>query len=130
VRPQLWGVRDVSGTFCPECVRTSQPKCPQRRLQMVCTPEQPERKRPFDVRFRREDATLCVSVPVNAGPKLDTKRGQLLTLRSRLQAFYLQFRSLRGLDLNQRPLGYEFERSRSAEAYPLLIGHVRSAEIT
>jgi hypothetical protein len=26
VRPQLWGVRDVSGTFCPECVRTSQPK--------------------------------------------------------------------------------------------------------
>jgi hypothetical protein len=38
----------------------------------------------------------------------------------------LPFRSLRGLDLNQRPLGYE----RSAQAYPVLIGHVRFSEIT
>jgi hypothetical protein len=32
---------------------------------------------------------------------------------------------LRGLDLNQRPLGYEFSVSRSAQAYPLLTGRVR-----
>jgi hypothetical protein len=38
--------------------------------------------------------------------------------------------SLRRLDLNQRPLGYEFCRSRSAEAFPLVTGGVRSAEIT
>jgi hypothetical protein len=36
----------------------------------------------------------------------------------------LRFLSLRGLDLNQRPLGYE-SVSRSAQAYPLLSGRVR-----
>jgi hypothetical protein len=40
------------------------------------------------------------------------------------------FPSLRGLDLNQRPLGYESCISRSAQAYPLLTGHVRCPEIT
>jgi hypothetical protein len=42
---------------------------------------------------------------------------------------YLRFRSLRGLDLNQRPLGYESCVSRSAQAYALATGHVRSPQI-
>jgi hypothetical protein len=37
---------------------------------------------------------------------------------------------LRGLDLNQRPLGYELSVSRSAQAYPLLTGHEGCSEIT
>ena len=41
----------------------------------------------------------------------------------------LQFLSLRGLDLNQRPLGYE-ARTGSADAYPLVTGGVRCPEIT
>jgi hypothetical protein len=39
--------------------------------------------------------------------KLDTKRGGSRIPGAALQAFYLLLRSLRGLDLNQRPLGYE-----------------------
>ena len=42
----------------------------------------------------------------------------------------LVFLSLRGLDLNQRPLGHESCISGSAEAYPLLTDAVRSCEIT
>jgi len=37
--------------------------------------------------------------------------------------------SLRGLDLNQRPLGYESCVSRSAQAYALVTAHLRSSEI-
>ena len=37
---------------------------------------------------------------------------------------------LRGLDLNQRPLGYEIARTGSADAYPLVTGGVRCSEIT
>ena len=40
------------------------------------------------------------------------------------------FPSLRGLDLNQRPLGYEFSVSRAPQAYPLVIGHLSCSEIT
>jgi hypothetical protein len=50
--------------------------------------------------------------------------------RAALGASDLQLCSLRGLDLNQRPLGYESCISRSAQAYPLLTGHVRCSEIT
>src|ERR671918_1343877 len=41
--------------------------------------------------------------------KLDTERRRASGLGSRLEAIYLLTRSLRGLDLNQRPLGYEFD---------------------
>jgi hypothetical protein len=37
------------------------------------------------------------------------------------------FCSLRGLDLNQRPLGYESCISGSAQVYPLLTSHLRSS---
>lgn len=50
--------------------------------------------------------------------------------RGRLRhPFDLRSCSLRGLDSNQRPLGYESCISRSAQAYPLLTRGVRSAEI-
>jgi hypothetical protein len=39
------------------------------------------------------------------------------------------FPSLRGLDLNQRSLGYSFCRSRSPQAYPLATVHLRSSDI-
>jgi hypothetical protein len=61
---------------------------------------------------------------VQPGHKTGKKR-RLLGLRSRVQAFYLRFLSLRGQDLNLRPLGYEFCISGSAQAYPLLRDHVR-----
>jgi hypothetical protein len=60
---------------------------------------------------------------------LDTKGGGSRGSGSRPEPIYLLLRSLRGLDLNQRPLGYESSVSRSPQEYPLVTGSVRSSKV-
>jgi hypothetical protein len=71
-----------------------------------------------------------LKLPVSDGYRRRPTEGKRKGCRSLDTPSHLAFRSLRGLDLNQRPLGYEYCISGSAQAYPLLTGGVRSCEIT
>jgi hypothetical protein len=77
-------------------------------------------RRAADLRFRHQPS---VDRPPGFGTQ-ETRRG--VPWDTPLD---LPLPSLRGLDLNQRPLGYEFCISRSAQAYLLLTSHLRSSKI-
>jgi hypothetical protein len=76
------------------------------------------------------DAAAESGLSLPLGQKLGKNQGGSSVREPPLRPFYLLFLSLRGLDLNQRPLGYESCVSRSPHAYPLVTGHVRCSQIT